>query len=56
MNAVGELAEAENHHPDIAVHWNRVNLRWSTHVREAITERDLELAARTNELAGAQGA
>ena len=54
VNAVGELAEAENHHPDIAIHWNRVTLRWWTHVRQTITERDLELAARTNDLAGAQ--
>ncbi len=54
MNAVGELAEAENHHPDIAIHWNRVTLRWWTHVRQAITERDLDLAARTNDLAGEQ--
>ena len=51
VNRVGELAEAENHHPDIAVHWNRVTLRWWTHVRGAITERDHELARRTNELA-----
>ena len=50
VNRVGELAEAEDHHPDIAVHWNRVTLRWWTHVRNAITERDVELAARTNEL------
>ncbi len=52
VNAVGELAEAEDHHPDIAIHWNRVTLRWWTHVRQAITERDVELARRTNELAG----
>jgi 4a-hydroxytetrahydrobiopterin dehydratase len=51
VNRVGELAEAENHHPDIAIHWNRVTLRWWTHVRAAITERDHELARRTNELA-----
>ena len=52
VNAVGELAEAEDHHPDISIHWNRVTLRWWTHVRQAITERDVELARRTNELAG----
>jgi 4a-hydroxytetrahydrobiopterin dehydratase len=51
VNRVGELAEAENHHPDIAIHWNRVTLRWWTHARNAITERDAELAARTSELA-----
>jgi 4a-hydroxytetrahydrobiopterin dehydratase len=51
VNRVGELAEAENHHPDIAIHWNRVTLRWWTHVRDAVTERDVELAALTNSLA-----
>ncbi len=52
VNRVGELAESENHHPDIAVHWNRVTLRWWTHVQNAVTARDAELAAKTNELAG----
>ena len=50
VNEVAALAEAENHHPDIAIHWNRVTLRWWTHVENAITERDLDLARRTNEL------
>ena len=51
VNRVGELAEHEGHHPDVEIHWNRVKLRWWTHVRDAITERDQELAARSNELA-----
>ena len=51
VNRVAALAEAEDHHPDIAVHWNRVTLRWWTHVENAITERDGELARRTDELA-----
>jgi 4a-hydroxytetrahydrobiopterin dehydratase len=50
VNRVGEAAEAANHHPDIEIHWNRVKLRWWTHVKQAITERDRELAAKTNEL------
>ncbi len=50
VNRVGELAEREDHHPDIAIHWNRVTLRWWSHVKNEITGRDLELAARTNEL------
>ena len=50
VNRVGELAEAENHHPDIAVHYNRVTLRWWTHTAGGITDRDVELAARTNGL------
>jgi 4a-hydroxytetrahydrobiopterin dehydratase len=51
VNRVGELAEREGHHPDVEIHWNRVKLRWWTHVRDAITERDHELAALSNELA-----
>jgi 4a-hydroxytetrahydrobiopterin dehydratase len=51
VNRIGELAEREGHHPDVEIHWNRVKLRWWTHVRDAITERDHELAARSNELA-----
>ena len=50
VNRVGELAEAENHHPDIEIHWNRVKLRWWTHVANAITERDHALAAKTDRL------
>jgi 4a-hydroxytetrahydrobiopterin dehydratase len=50
VNRVGELAESENHHPDVAIHWNKVTLRWWTHVADAVTARDYELAARANEL------
>jgi 4a-hydroxytetrahydrobiopterin dehydratase len=50
VNRVGELAEREGHHPDIEIHWNKVTLRWWTHVQDAVTERDYELAARSNEL------
>jgi 4a-hydroxytetrahydrobiopterin dehydratase len=50
VNRVAEAAEAANHHPDVSIHWNVVKLRWWTHAKNAITERDHELAARTNEL------
>jgi 4a-hydroxytetrahydrobiopterin dehydratase len=50
VNRVGELAEQENHHPDIEIHWNWVRLRWWTHVKNEVTERDYRLAAKTNEL------
>ncbi|HEU6445529.1 MAG TPA: 4a-hydroxytetrahydrobiopterin dehydratase [Gaiellaceae bacterium] len=50
VNRVGELAENANHHPDVEIHWNRVRLRWWTHVTGSITDRDRELADRTNEL------
>lgn len=50
VNRVGGAAEEANHHPDVEIHWNRVKLRWWTHVTDSITDRDRELAAKTNEL------
>jgi 4a-hydroxytetrahydrobiopterin dehydratase len=50
VNQVAELAEAENHHPDIAISYRTVTFRWTTHSAGGITERDRELAARTDEL------
>jgi 4a-hydroxytetrahydrobiopterin dehydratase len=50
VNRVGELAEAEKHHPDIAIHYNRVTLRWWTHSAGGITNRDRELAERSSAL------
>jgi len=51
VNRVGELAEAENHHPDIAIHYKRVTIRWWTHTAGGITDRDRELAEKTSALA-----
>jgi 4a-hydroxytetrahydrobiopterin dehydratase len=45
VNQVGELAEARNHHPDIAISWNQVTLTLSTHSAGGLTRADLELAA-----------
>ena len=50
VNRVGSLAEAENHHPDIAISYREVTLRWWTHTAGGITDRDRELAAKTDEL------
>ena len=51
VNRLAEAAEAANHHPDLAISWNRVTVRWWTHAAQAITDRDVELARRTDELA-----
>ncbi|HVH52384.1 MAG TPA: 4a-hydroxytetrahydrobiopterin dehydratase [Gaiellaceae bacterium] len=51
VNRVAELADAENHHPDIAVSYKHVTLRWTTHSEGGITERDRDLASRSAELA-----
>lgn len=50
VNRVGELAEAEGHHPDIAIHYNRVTLRWWTHTAGGVTDRDRELAEKSGRL------
>jgi 4a-hydroxytetrahydrobiopterin dehydratase len=44
VNRVGELAEARNHHPDIAISWNKVTLTLSTHSAGGLTEADMDLA------------
>jgi 4a-hydroxytetrahydrobiopterin dehydratase len=51
VNRVAALAEAENHHPDIAIAYRKVTLRWTTHSAGGITDRDRELAGRSDELA-----
>jgi 4a-hydroxytetrahydrobiopterin dehydratase len=50
VNRVGALAEAEDHHPDIAISYREVTLRWWTHTAGGITDRDRELAAKTDDL------
>ena len=50
VKRVADLAEAENHHPDIAIHYRDVTLRWWTHTAGGITDRDRELAAKTGAL------
>jgi 4a-hydroxytetrahydrobiopterin dehydratase len=51
VNRVAELAEAENHHPDIRIDYRKVTLRWWTHTAGGVTERDVELARKSVELA-----
>jgi len=51
VNRVGELAESENHHPDIAIHYSKVTLRWWTHTAGGITDRDRDLAEKSSALA-----
>jgi 4a-hydroxytetrahydrobiopterin dehydratase len=44
VGAVAYLAEAANHHPDIAIAWNRVTLTLSTHSAGGLTSKDFALA------------
>lgn len=53
VNQVGEIAEAENHHPDICIQrWNHVRLELYTHTADGISENDFILAAKFNEVIG----
>jgi 4a-hydroxytetrahydrobiopterin dehydratase len=53
VDRLAELAESENHHPDIDVRYRKVTVRWTTHSEGGITEKDREMAERTSALATA---
>ena len=48
VNAVGEKAEAANHHPDIDIRYNKVKLALISHDVGGLTERDFRLAEVVN--------
>lgn len=50
VDRLAELAEAENHHPDVDIRYRRVTVRWSTHSAGGVTERDVAMAERTSRL------
>lgn len=49
-NRVGELAERQNHHPDIYLAWGKVKLTLWTHKIDGLTESDFVFAAKVNQL------
>ena len=51
VNRVAQVAEEDDHHPDILVHgWNKVRLTLSTHSAGAITDADHALATEIDAL------
>ena len=46
VNAIGYLAEAAWHHPDLGVTWGKVWVKLKTHSAGGITDRDFALARR----------
>lgn len=50
VNRVADLAEEQGHHPDIAIHWNKVDLVLWTHKIGGLHENDFILAARIDRL------
>ena len=51
VNAIGFVAEAADHHPDLEVSWAKVAVRLSTHSAGGITDKDIALAREIERLA-----
>lgn len=53
VNQIAEAAEAVNHHPDILISYNKVTLTLISHDSGGVTQRDIKMAARINDMAPA---
>jgi 4a-hydroxytetrahydrobiopterin dehydratase len=51
VNRITPIANAMNHHPDLAISWNKVTVTLSTHSEGGLTDNDFELASRIDALA-----
>ena len=51
VNAIAAAANAADHHPDLAIAWNIVTVRLSSHDAHGLTERDFALARAIDKLA-----
>jgi 4a-hydroxytetrahydrobiopterin dehydratase len=47
---VGQLAEAEDHHPSILTEWGKVTVTWWTHKIHGLHQNDFIMAAKTDQL------
>lgn len=49
-NRVGDMAEAEGHHPALLTEWGKVKITWWTHKIKGLHQNDFICAAKTDEL------
>lgn len=56
VTEVAEVAEQMDHHPDIDIRWRTLRFALSTHSAGGVTQLDVELAHRIDEIAGEHGA
>lgn len=49
-NAVGTLAEEQDHHPSLLVEWGLVTVRWWTHIISGLHQNDFISAAKTDQI------
>lgn len=50
VNAAAFIAHAQDHHPDLSVHFNRCVVRWNTHDVGGISITDFDCAAQLDAL------
>ena len=50
VNGVAEIAEEDEHHPEIDIRYSKVRLRLSTHSEGGLTDLDFELAEKIDTL------
>jgi len=50
VNAVAYVAHAQDHHPELSVHYNRVQVRFSTHDVGGLSLNDFICAAKIDQL------
>lgn len=50
VNMIGDLAEAQGHHPDICFGWGKAEVSIWTHKIDGLTESDFVLAAKIDKL------
>ena len=52
VNQIADAAQAANHHPDILINYNKVTLTLVSHDSGGVTQRDIRMAAKINQIAG----
>ena len=51
VNAIGWMANRQDHHPDLEVGYNRCTVRWSTHDVDGLSMNDFICAAKVEQIA-----
>jgi 4a-hydroxytetrahydrobiopterin dehydratase len=52
VNRVADAAEQANHHPDIDIRYNKVTMALVSHDSGGVTQRDVRMAEKINQIAG----
>ena len=52
VNKIADAAEQANHHPDIDIRYNKVTMALVSHDSGGVTQRDVRMTGRINQIAG----